>query len=118
MAESLPVLRPGAPLRQDLALSCVIAAAVTPWAFLLPGPLTLAAAVVVWFCSTRAWLRYSLAVADCRLRRLLPLRLGWFLAWAHRAGLVRATGIAYQFRHAEFQHWLAANASSAGRPPG
>lgn len=117
-AESLPVLSPGAPLRQDLALSCVIAAAVTPWAFLRPGLPTLAAAVVVWFCGTRAWLRYSLAVADYRLRGLLPLRLGRFLAWAHRAGLVRATGIAYQFRHAEFQHWLAANAGSAGRPRG
>jgi hypothetical protein len=116
-AESLPVLRPGAPLRQDLVLSCVIAAVVTPWAFLRPGPLTLAAAVVVWWlCGTRAWLRYSLAVAGYRLHGLLPLRLGRFLAWAHRAGLVRATGIAYQFRHAEFQHWLAANAAS-GRTP-
>jgi hypothetical protein len=44
---SLLRLRPGAPLRQDLALSGVIAAAVTPWAFLRPGPLTLAAAFVV-----------------------------------------------------------------------
>jgi hypothetical protein len=112
-AESLPVLRPGAPLRQDLALSGVIAAAVIPWAFLRPGPLTLAAAVVVWFCGSRPWLRYSLAVADYRRHGLLPLRAGRFLAWAHDAGLVRSAGIAYQFRHAEFQHWLAADADSA-----
>jgi NACHT domain len=116
--ESLPVLRPGAPLRDDLALSAVLAAAVIPWAFLRPGPLTLAAAFVVWFCGSRAWLRYGLAVACYRLHGLLPLRLIRFLAWAHGAGLVRAAGIAYQFRHAEFQRWLAANADSPGRPHG
>jgi hypothetical protein len=116
-AESLPVLRPGAPLRQDLALSGVIAAAVTPWAFVRPQ-LALAAAVVVWFCGTRAWLRYGLAVADYRLHGLLPLRLGRFLVWAHGAGLVRVAGIAYQFRHAEFQHWLAAEAARPRSRPG
>jgi hypothetical protein len=117
-ADSLPVLRPGAPLRQDLAVSGVAAAAVTPWAFLLPGPLTLAAMVAVVFCGTRAWARYGLGVASYRRHGLLPLRLGRFLAWAHRAGLVRASGIAYQFRHAEFQRWLAADAAPPGNPPG
>ncbi|MEV4612865.1 NACHT domain-containing protein [Kitasatospora sp. NPDC049258] len=41
-------------------------------------------------------------------RGALPLRLGAFLDWATDAGLLRLTGPAYQFRHREFQDWLAA----------
>lgn len=40
-------------------------------------------------------------------RRHLPFRLGRFLDWACTAGLMRYSGPAYQFRHAELQHWLA-----------
>ncbi|MGW4277435.1 NACHT domain-containing protein [Streptomyces seoulensis] len=42
-------------------------------------------------------------------RRLLPLRLGPFLDWATKVGLLRLAGPAYQFRHSELQAWLAAN---------
>ncbi|MDT0483032.1 NACHT domain-containing protein [Streptomyces doebereineriae] len=42
-------------------------------------------------------------------RRLLPFRLGRFLDWACSAGLMRYSGPAYQFRHAELQRWLAAH---------
>ncbi|CAM5273209.1 hypothetical protein SPURM210S_06157 [Streptomyces purpurascens] len=42
-------------------------------------------------------------------RRRLPFRLGRFLDWACAAGLMRYSGPAYQFRHAELQHWLAAH---------
>ncbi len=38
--------------------------------------------------------------------RRLPLRLAGFLDWCVAAGLVRTTGVAYQFRHREFQEWL------------
>jgi len=31
-----------------------------------------------------------------------------FLEWARNAGLLRVTGIAYQFRHDSYQQWLAA----------
>ncbi|CAL9331270.1 hypothetical protein SUDANB2_00079 [Streptomyces sp. enrichment culture] len=44
----------------------------------------------------------------CAHRRL-PFRLGRFLDWACTAGLMRYSGPAYQFRHAELQHWLAAH---------
>ncbi|MFJ8745821.1 hypothetical protein ACIRL2_41495 [Embleya sp. NPDC127516] len=37
----------------------------------------------------------------------LPWRLGRFLHRADEAGLLRTTGIAYQFRHRELQDWLA-----------
>ena len=32
-----------------------------------------------------------------------------FLEWARNAGLLRVTGIAYQFRHDSYQQWLAAD---------
>jgi hypothetical protein len=32
------------------------------------------------------------------------------LEWARNAGLLRVTGIAYQFRHDTYQQWLVAGA--------
>jgi hypothetical protein len=45
----------------------------------------------------------------CCSRRRLPWRLGSFLHWAYGAGLLRVSGVAYQFRHRELQDWLAAH---------
>ncbi|WP_329025906.1 NACHT domain-containing protein [Streptomyces sp. NBC_00690] len=39
-------------------------------------------------------------------RTRLPFRLGGFLDWAARTGLMRNSGAAYQYRHRELQHWL------------
>lgn len=39
----------------------------------------------------------------------LPWRLGVFLDWSYRAGLLRIAGAAYQFRHRELQDYLARN---------
>jgi len=39
----------------------------------------------------------------------LPWRLGSFLHWCSGAGLIRAAGIGYQFRHRELQDYLARN---------
>jgi hypothetical protein len=50
--------------------------------------------------------RYLIAVTHQARHRRLPWRLGAFLDWANAAGLTRASGIAYQFRHAELQQWL------------
>ncbi|MDI2129028.1 NACHT domain-containing protein [Yinghuangia seranimata] len=41
--------------------------------------------------------------------RGLPWRLGAFLHWSYGAGLLRVSGVAYQFRHRELQAWLAAH---------
>ncbi|NJP88314.1 NACHT domain-containing protein [Nonomuraea sp. FMUSA5-5] len=41
-------------------------------------------------------------------RGRLPWRLGRFLDWCYGAGLLRISGIAYQFRHAELRDHLAA----------
>lgn len=48
----------------------------------------------------------------CCSRGRLPWRLGTFLGWAHEAGLLRISGIAYQFRHRELQEWLASRPGS------
>lgn len=66
----------------------------------------LAVDVLVPFVLSRAWVRFALVVLAFRVRGILPLRLPAFLAWAHRAGLLRITGKAYQFRHIELQRRL------------
>ncbi|MEU5756301.1 hypothetical protein [Streptomyces sp. NPDC047829] len=43
------------------------------------------------------------------IRGRLPWRLGTFLNWAYEAGLLRISGVAYQFRHRELQEWLTAH---------
>ena len=51
------------------------------------------------------------------MRGRLPLRLGRFLDRAYHAGLLRVSGIAYQFRHRELQHWLTDNPAPAPGDP-
>jgi hypothetical protein len=53
-----------------------------------------------------AWTRYAINVAVTARRSVLPRRLGIFLDWAYQSGLLRISGVAYQFRHAQLQHWL------------
>ncbi|MEU5366691.1 NACHT domain-containing protein [Streptomyces sp. NPDC005925] len=58
-----------------------------------------------------AWTRYAIAVTISSVRSGLPLRLDAFLDWAYRAGILRISGISYQFRHLELQEWLLQNPS-------
>ncbi|MCC3776137.1 hypothetical protein K6I33_000414 [Streptomyces sp. UNOB3_S3] len=58
--------------------------------------------------------RYLVFLLRARWEKILPLRLGAFLDWACEAGLMRLSGPAYQFRHREFQHWLAAHPRPVG----
>jgi hypothetical protein len=53
-----------------------------------------------------AWTRYHIAVVINWMRGRAPLRFGAFLDWAHDAGLLRVSGVAYQFRHRQLQEWL------------
>jgi len=50
--------------------------------------------------------RYHAAVMVNWVRGRAPLRFGAFLDWAHDAGLLRVSGVAYQFRHRQLQDWL------------
>ncbi|MBQ1089717.1 NACHT domain-containing protein [Streptomyces sp. B93] len=50
--------------------------------------------------------RHRVFLVCAALRRRLPLRLGWFLDWAHEGGLLRVDGTSYRFRHDEFEQYL------------
>ncbi|GAA0543667.1 NACHT domain-containing protein [Actinomadura livida] len=57
-----------------------------------------------------AAMRYLVLVLCLRGRT--PWQLGRFLDWCYSVGLLRVAGIAYQFRHQEFQIYLARHPSS------
>ncbi len=63
--------------------------------------------VGVLFVAKSPWPRYLVATMILARRRDLPKRPAVFLDWAYGAGLMRLSGIAVQFRHREFQTWLA-----------
>ena len=50
--------------------------------------------------------RYLIAISIAGSTRLLPLRFAKFLNWAYKAGILRISGNAYQFRHTELRDWL------------
>lgn len=55
------------------------------------------------------WTRYHVTVMIIAVRQQGPLRFGTFLDWAQQAGLMRVSGVAYQFRHRQLQDWLTAS---------
>lgn len=56
------------------------------------------------------WRRYLVMLI--LMRGALPWRLGAFTEWAYEAGLLRISGVAYQFRHYELQEWLSRTPSN------
>ncbi|MGH3754973.1 MAG: hypothetical protein ACRDRP_20200 [Pseudonocardiaceae bacterium] len=88
-------------LATGLAVGLSSATAVGP-------PFTVVAlAVGLIFVASSPWPRYLFAVLLLACRGDLPRRPAVFLDWAYQAGLMRLSGIAVQFRHREFQTWLA-----------
>jgi NACHT domain len=72
---------------------------------------------VAWLAQgAGAGVRYYMGVVSMAVRRRCPLRLGAFLDWAQQAGLLRISGVAYQFRHHQLQDWLASKAATHQRP--
>ncbi|MET7359043.1 NACHT domain-containing protein [Streptomyces sp. NPDC005562] len=61
----------------------------------------------------RDWVGHLTFLASHRWLRFRPAR---FLDWAVTAGLMRTSGIAYQFRHREFQEWLVRHPEPVERP--
>ncbi|MEU3689606.1 NACHT domain-containing protein [Streptomyces narbonensis] len=59
---------------------------------------------LVFIALAGPWCLYVCALLTHRPR--LPFRLARFLDWSVSAGLMRTSGVAYQFRHREFQEWL------------
>ncbi|WP_431972388.1 hypothetical protein [Nocardia sp. bgisy134] len=58
--------------------------------------------------------RYAIASVLFRVTGTFAPRPAPFLNWARNTGLLRVTGISYQFRHDTYQQWLALR--PAGRP--
>ena len=56
--------------------------------------------------------RHAVACLLLGLAGTFPARPARFLEWARNAGLLRVTGIAYQFRHDTYGEWLAAGGSN------
>jgi hypothetical protein len=68
----------------------------------IPGSALVAVLVAVTggiILGSRAWTRYAFAILMMAPRRRLPWRLMKFLEWSNQAGLLRISGLAYQFRH-------------------
>jgi hypothetical protein len=63
-----------------------------------------------------AWTRYYISVMINAVRQRSPLRFGTFLDWAHQAGLLRVSGIAYQFTHRQLQDWLTSPETRSPHP--
>lgn len=55
---------------------------------------------------SRAWLRYTIALFFVAPERTLPWHCLRFLDWAATAGLLRISGINYQFRHDDLRRHL------------
>jgi hypothetical protein len=64
----------------------------------------------------RAWTRYRLTVGAKAIRGRGPLRFGRFADWATRAGLLRVSGIGYQFWHRQLQDFLTSTDGQKEQP--
>ncbi|MFM9442537.1 hypothetical protein [Streptomyces acidiscabies] len=89
------------------SLTAGIAAGVVMGAWLGLGLAVAALAAVVVVVVADAWMRYVVLLVCTR--GFLPWQLATFMDWAYRAGLLRISGAAYQFRHRALQDWLAAH---------
>lgn len=75
----------------------------------------LAYGIALWFAiSAPIWIRYHLSVTWNAIRKRGPLRFGKFLEWSVRVGLLRESGICYQFQHRELQDWLVRRSEGSG----
>jgi len=63
-------------------------------------------AVVLAPLSAVATGRYGVGSLLFGLTGIFPRRPARFLEWARDCGLLRVTGVAYQFRHDTYQQWL------------
>ncbi len=113
---------PDAPLLGERSISFVAAAAGAPALGLIAwrtsGQVGLVLALIYALLvgltvASAPWRRY-VSFLLCRGRRA-PLRTLALLRAGHRHGLLRVSGLEYQFRHVEFQHRLAALEGSTPR---
>jgi hypothetical protein len=72
-------------------------------------------AVGLAVCLTRAWGAFTMTRLWLAVRGRLPLAIMDFLADAHRRGVLRQVGAAYQFRHVRLQDRLASQTETTAR---
>ena len=109
---------PPAVLAGDRRTGTALGAVIGAWAGFVAGVVPglaarVAVGVVVGGIASflfSAWPFYAIARIWLAVRRELPWQFMGFLADAHSRGVLRQAGAAYQFRHIELQHRLAARA--------
>jgi hypothetical protein len=55
---------------------------------------------------SRAWTRYILMLVLVAPKKQVPWQFSYFLFWCYQAGLLRISGVAYEFRHEELRRYL------------
>ncbi len=55
---------------------------------------------------SHSWTRYMLMLMLIAPGKKVPLQFSYFIAWCYRAGLLRVSGVAYEFRHQELRKYL------------
>jgi hypothetical protein len=70
------------------------------------GLLGVSVGITFAFAFGSVWTRYQISTVIQAIRRRGPVRFGEFLDWAQSAGLLRVSGVAYQFRHRLLQDRL------------
>jgi len=74
-----------------------------------PGSAALAVAIAVIggvILGSRIWTRYILMLLLVAPSKRVPWQLSYFISWCYRAGLLRISGVAYEFRHDELKTYL------------
>lgn len=110
--DPIDVGRPAGPLVNDLNFAILTGCAFAAYSILYYVPIYgLPAAVMLSSCwltlsiLASSYIRYFIA-ACIGFHRGLPLRFARFLNWCYSAGILRASGIGYQFRHQEVLDYL------------
>ncbi|WP_415949775.1 NACHT domain-containing protein [Streptomyces sp. KLOTTS4A1] len=107
---AVPPTDPRRPVRDDLVAGLVAGLGFGLVAGLVVGPVV-GLVLVVAGLNVLAVTGRRYLVFLCCVRGRLPWRLGAFLHWAYEAGLLRVSGVAYQFRHRELQDWLSTHSA-------
>ncbi|MEW2380261.1 hypothetical protein AB0883_29720 [Micromonospora sp. NPDC047812] len=111
--DSADALQPSDPVRYDALTSLISAVAIGLfYGFFVYEMLGLDAGLLLGGTAFFGWLcgstvpRYLAGLYIGMTRHGVPFFFGHFLKWAHAAGLLRMSGLGYQFRHHDLQAYL------------
>jgi hypothetical protein len=109
--------RPLATLINDRNFAIIMAIDVAAYAFLyyvtiygLATVFVLAGMCVLAIICASSYVRYLVAVYYGVMHYRPPFRFANFLNWCHSTGILRISGIGYQFRHEELLHYFTTGA--------